>query len=679
MSKLKIIDKKSIQSIKSERHLLSKLNHPFIVNMHFAFQDSEHLYLVIDLLTGGDLRYHICKHRRFNESQTQFFIACIIAALEYIHSKSIIHRDLKPENLVLDNNGYIHLTDFGIAKIYNAKVNNSHETSGTPGYMSPEVMKGQNHSYVVDYFALGVIGYELMMGRRPYVGKSRKEIKEQMLAKQAFVHVEEIPEGWSEEAVAFVNALLERKPERRLGFGGIAEVKGHEWLKGFKWRELEKKVMIAEFVPENKDNYDKKYCNDVEKIGVDTIERYEEYRMDSKFDELFNNFTYYSYNNRNTLSKARIKHKHSVSSNMKIRTTSITLNNINSNSNTTTINGNTKRIHTSKYTHSTTNLKQYYNTNQNKINNTSTIPPVNKQRQSSYNNRLHFRRNSITNHQNTSKLNISSSHVHKIPTHNKVTTPSSAKTFKIPHNRHNSITNSNSHSTNNNNNNKDNSSNNSITPLMIKRHIRRASYSNTTSNRNNNASKERDLVVKKVKYIQINSNNSNNNSKLIHRSSSNTGNNCKGRYNSNRSQVRTECNGKLPMSPKGRILGLAIQGNAAAADRKGKSNWNNDSIHSNSSNCKTYGNKNKTITVNVNGSERKRYVHKKSNSSNKKKGMLSNSNSVNVLFGGNNNNNNIPTNKQQTTSLYSTGSSSLGNNNCNNNNNNSVINPNNNV
>ena len=654
MSKLKVIDKKSIQSIKSERHLLSKLNHPFIVNMHFAFQDSEHLYLVIDLLTGGDLRYHICKHRRFNESQTQFFIACIIAALEYIHSKSIIHRDIKPENLVLDNNGYLHLTDFGIAKIYNAKVNNSHETSGTPGYMSPEVMKGQNHSYVVDYFALGVIGYELMMGRRPYVGKSRKEIKEQMLASQAFVHVEEIPEGWSEEAVAFVNGLLERKPERRLGFGGIGEVKGHEWLKGFKWRELEKKMMCAEFVPENKDNYDKKYCNDVDKIGVDTIERYEEYKMDSKFDELFNNFTYYSHNNRNTLSKARIKHKHSVSSNMKIRASSITINN--NNTTTTTIPGNTKRIHTSKYTHSTTNLKQYYNTNQNKMNNTSsTIPPVNKQRQSSHNNRLHFRRNSITSNQNTSKLNISSSHIHKIPTHNnKVTTPSSTKTFKIPHNRHNSITNS--------NNNKNNSCNNSITPL-IKRHIRRASYSNTTTNRNDNASKERDLIVKKVKYIQINSN-SNNNSKLIQRSSSNAGNSCKGRYNSNRSQIRTECNGKVPMSPKGRILGLAIQGNA---ERKVKGNWNNDSTHSSSGNCcKTYSNKNKTIIVNVNGSERKKYISKKSNSSNKKKGMLSNSNSVNVLFNNNN---------KQTTSLYSTGSSSLGNNN----HNNHSINPNNNI
>ena len=121
MSKVKIIDKKSEKSIKYERELLSHLKNPFIVNMSYAFQDFENLYLVMDLLTGGDLRYHICKHRRFSESQTRFFIACIILGLEYIHSKKVIHRDIKPENLVLDENGYVRITDFGIAKIFSSK------------------------------------------------------------------------------------------------------------------------------------------------------------------------------------------------------------------------------------------------------------------------------------------------------------------------------------------------------------------------------------------------------------------------------------------------------------------------------------------------------------------------------------------------------------------------------
>ena len=152
MSKLKIIDKKSEKSINSEREFLSKLHHPFIVNMHYAFQDKDNLYLVMDMLSGGDLRYHISRYRRFSEEQTRFFIACMIYSLEYIHSNNVIHRDIKPENFVLDDKGYVRITDFGIAK--ENMPDNSSETSGTPGYMSPEVMRGKNHSFPVDFFAI---------------------------------------------------------------------------------------------------------------------------------------------------------------------------------------------------------------------------------------------------------------------------------------------------------------------------------------------------------------------------------------------------------------------------------------------------------------------------------------------------------------------------------------------
>jgi serine/threonine protein kinase len=169
MSKAKIIDKKSQTSVKYERDLLTKLKHPFIVNMHYAFQDYENIYIIMDLLTGGDLRYHVSKYKRFTEEQTsnfflnlEFFICCIVLGLEYLHVNNILHRDIKPENLVLDDKGYVRITDLGIAKFYQKE--NSSETSGTPGYMSPEVMCGQNHTIAVDYFALGVIAYEFMMG-----------------------------------------------------------------------------------------------------------------------------------------------------------------------------------------------------------------------------------------------------------------------------------------------------------------------------------------------------------------------------------------------------------------------------------------------------------------------------------------------------------------------------------
>ena len=237
MKKVKVIDRKSEKSIKNEREFLSKLHHPFIVNMVCSFQDYDNLYLVMDLLTGGDLRYHICHKKQFNEEQSKFFSSCILLALEYIHINNIIHRDIKPENLVLDDKGYVRVTDFGVAK--KNQRDNSSETSGTPGYMAPEVLCGLNHSFSVDFFALGVIIYEFMNGYRPYLGRNRKEIKEAVLARQIHVHRKQLFEnGWSFESGDLINKLLYRKPHKRLGCNNINEIKEHSWFKNINWDEL---------------------------------------------------------------------------------------------------------------------------------------------------------------------------------------------------------------------------------------------------------------------------------------------------------------------------------------------------------------------------------------------------------------------------------------------------------
>ena len=303
MSKLKIIDKKSIKSINSERDLLSELFSPFIVNMYYAFQDKEFLYLVIDLLPGGDLRYHISIHKKFSEEQTRFFICGIILALEYIHSKGVIHRDIKPENLVLDDKGYVRLTDFGIAK--KNMEDNSSETSGTPGYMSPEVINSKNHSFPADYFALGVIGYEFMKGERPYKGKNRREIKEQMNENQVeitmkdeiknnYENINNIIEGenWSKESINFINKLLKRNPEERLGYKGISELKQHLWLKYYPWNLMQNKILPSPFIPSDKGNFDEKYCKGVDYIGEDTKIRYQEIFSVVYYDECFKDFYY---------------------------------------------------------------------------------------------------------------------------------------------------------------------------------------------------------------------------------------------------------------------------------------------------------------------------------------------------------------------------------------------------
>ena len=289
MSKLKIIDKKSEKSINTEREFLSRLNHPFIVNMHYAFQDKDNLYLVMDMLSGGDLRYHVSRYRKFSEEQTRFFIANMVYALQYIHSHNVIHRDIKPENLVLDEKGYVRITDFGIAK--ENMPDNSSETSGTPGYMAPEVMKAKNHSFPVDFFAIGVIGYEFMLGRRPYYGKNRKEIKEQMLSTPAVIKEENIAHGWSTDSADFINLLLKRKEEKRLGYkNGASELMNHPWLKYYPWSELKNKTLLAPFIPDQIDNFDRHYCESIDKISEETQLRYEEIYLSSYFKNAFVDF-----------------------------------------------------------------------------------------------------------------------------------------------------------------------------------------------------------------------------------------------------------------------------------------------------------------------------------------------------------------------------------------------------
>lgn len=259
ISKARVLAKNSAPAVMNERLLLARLKHDFIVNLHYAFQDTENLYLVLDLKLGGDLRYHLGKNKRFSEGQTstlyaEFFVACVLEGLRYLHEQGLIHRDIKPENLVLDSSGYVHITDFGIARIW--QPDNARETSGTPGYMAPEVMCRQNHGVAVDYYALGVLCYECMLGHRPYKGKSRKEIRDDMLQRQASVKLEEVPAGWSSLAADFINRLIQRKPTQRLGRNGPDEVCSHPWLADVQWAKLRLKELEAPFVPSFGDNFD---------------------------------------------------------------------------------------------------------------------------------------------------------------------------------------------------------------------------------------------------------------------------------------------------------------------------------------------------------------------------------------------------------------------------------------
>ena len=290
MNKAKICLKKSIKSVANERKFLEIFNYNLLCNMYYAFQDDETLYIIMDYLSGGDLRFHICRRNFFTEEETKFIAACITLSLNYIHDRNVIHRDLKPENLVFGGDGYLHLTDFGIAMGYKRGDPGVTSASGTPGYMAPEAIINKPHDFAVDYFALGVIVYELMMGERPYQGKNRKEIREQMFSIEIQLDNDDLPEDWVDDNIIdFINKLLIRKKKKRLGYKSGLEVKNHPWFNDVLWSKLEKMTLESPFVFDSEDNFDDSY---VQKQDNDSIYegRKEEFIFEVNDSMIFKDF-----------------------------------------------------------------------------------------------------------------------------------------------------------------------------------------------------------------------------------------------------------------------------------------------------------------------------------------------------------------------------------------------------
>ena len=256
ISKVKAFINNSLDSIISENNILKKLRYSLIVNLYYSFHDKENLYLILDYMPGGDLRYYISNHTYFEESQIKFFISCIILSINYIHKNRIIHRDLKPENLLFDSEGYLHITDFGISKeIKEGLIIN--DLSGTPGYISPEVIIGKPQNEVSDFFSIGIITYELIFGKRPFEGKNKKEIADNMLNTRINLEGNNISKHFSLEVTDFINRLLKRKNNQRLGSRGIEEIKNHKWLEDVDWQGIEEKnidLTNLPFIPVLKDH-----------------------------------------------------------------------------------------------------------------------------------------------------------------------------------------------------------------------------------------------------------------------------------------------------------------------------------------------------------------------------------------------------------------------------------------
>ena len=294
LSKVKLIDQNCYEDIIYERDLESNLDYPFLTPLIFSFQDKDYVYMIHDLMSGGDLRYWYTQKKIFNEKECKFLVVCIILALEYLHTNKIIHRDLKPENIIFDKNGYIHIVDFGIAKMLNNEPEEKViHISGTPGYMAPETMFKEKHSYTSDFFSLGVIIYEMMLKKRPYIGKNRQEIKEKMSKGEVQINNNEIPKGWSAEIVDFVNKLLIKNPDNRLGSKGFSELKFHPWLRFYDWKSTYLKKEKAPFIPPKK-----VICSEeIESLSLNNNEnskKFQKIKNSELYQKAFINFKYFN-------------------------------------------------------------------------------------------------------------------------------------------------------------------------------------------------------------------------------------------------------------------------------------------------------------------------------------------------------------------------------------------------
>ncbi|KAI7857602.1 kinase-like protein [Circinella umbellata] len=250
INKAKCIRMHAVENIISERRLLELIHHDFVVNLRYAFQDDENLFMIIDLMLGGDLRFHLDRMGPFPEECVRFYAAEIALALRYLHRKHIVHRDLKPDNILLNEHGHAHLTDFNIAVRYsNEKPLSS--IAGSMAYMAPEILMKRGYAASVDWWSLGVVCYELLVGKRPFRAKSNEALQ------HAIMHDPiEFPDdtNLSSEAIDFVQGLLTRDISQRLGFGpnGFRRLQQHSWFKEYDWKQLEAKQGTPPFIPDDK-------------------------------------------------------------------------------------------------------------------------------------------------------------------------------------------------------------------------------------------------------------------------------------------------------------------------------------------------------------------------------------------------------------------------------------------
>uniref|UniRef100_A0A669DL30 protein kinase C n=1 Tax=Oreochromis niloticus TaxID=8128 RepID=A0A669DL30_ORENI len=251
-------DDEDIDWVQTEKHVFEQAStNPFLVGLHSCFQTESRLFLVIEYVNGGDLMFHMQRQRKLPEEHARFYAAEICIALNFLHEKGIIYRDLKLDNVLLDHEGHIKLTDYGMCKEGIRPGDTTSTFCGTPNYIAPEILRGEDYGFSVDWWALGVLMFEMMAGRSPFdiITDNPDMNTEEYLFQVILEKPIRIPRSLSVKAAGVLKGFLNKDPKERLGCQvqtGFTDIKSHTFFRSIDW---EQKEVTPPFKPQISDEY----------------------------------------------------------------------------------------------------------------------------------------------------------------------------------------------------------------------------------------------------------------------------------------------------------------------------------------------------------------------------------------------------------------------------------------
>ncbi|XP_061869131.1 protein kinase C zeta type isoform X2 [Colius striatus] len=254
-------DDEDIDWVQTEKHVFEQASsNPFLVGLHSCFQTTSRLFLVIEYVNGGDLMFHMQRQRKLPEEHARFYAAEICIALNFLHERGIIYRDLKLDNVLLDAEGHIKLTDYGMCKEGLGPGDTTSTFCGTPNYIAPEILRGEEYGFSVDWWALGVLMFEMMAGRSPFdiITDNPDMNTEDYLFQVILEKPIRIPRFLSVKASHVLKGFLNKDPKERLGCQpqtGFSDIKSHTFFRSIDWDLLEKKQTTPPFQPQITDDY----------------------------------------------------------------------------------------------------------------------------------------------------------------------------------------------------------------------------------------------------------------------------------------------------------------------------------------------------------------------------------------------------------------------------------------